>query len=171
VEAIRAEDPDRLIIADGLDWGTRPCPELRDLHVAQAARGYAPFHLTHYKATWVGDTSWMPEPAWPRRVRNGPPEDAAWLWETAVRPWIEARERGIGVMVGEWGAFNKTPHPVVLAWAEDCLRNWQKAGFGWALWNFRGSFGILDSGRSDVAYDDFEGHQLDRKLLHLLQRY
>jgi len=66
-------------------------------------------------------------------------------------------------------AFNRTPHDVTLRWAEDCLRNWREAGFGWALWNFRGPFGILDSGRADVRYDEFHGHQLDRKLLDLLR--
>ena len=39
------------------------------------------------------------------------------------------------------------------------------------MWNFRGPFGILDSGRRDVQYEEFEGHKLDRKLLELLQRY
>jgi hypothetical protein len=37
------------------------------------------------------------------------------------------------------------------------------------LWKFRGSFGILDSGRTDVACEDFHGHKLDRRLLTLLQ--
>ena len=74
-------------------------------------------------------------------------------------------------MVGEFGCHNRTPHPVVLAWMEDCLQNWQDAGWGWALWNLRGSFGILDSGRQDVQYEEFHGHKLDRKMLELLQRY
>jgi endoglucanase len=39
------------------------------------------------------------------------------------------------------------------------------------MWNFRGSFGVLDSDRGDVRYEDFKGHKLDRKLLDLLQRY
>jgi hypothetical protein len=39
------------------------------------------------------------------------------------------------------------------------------------MWNFRGSFGILDSGRQDVQYEEFRGHKLDRKLLELLLRY
>ena len=42
---------------------------------------------------------------------------------------------------------------------------------GWALWNLRGSIGILDSERADVEYEDYEGHKLDRKMLELLQRY
>ncbi len=72
-------------------------------------------------------------------------------------------------MVGEFGAFNHTPHPVVLRWMGDCLANWKDAGWGWAMWNFRGSFGILDSGRADVVYEDFQGHKLDRKMLDLLR--
>ncbi len=71
--------------------------------------------------------------------------------------------------VGEWGAYARTPHSVVLAWMKDCLENWQRAGWGWALWNFRGSFGVLDSDRNDVAYEAFQGHKLDRAMLTLLR--
>ena len=42
---------------------------------------------------------------------------------------------------------------------------------GWALWNLRGTNGILDSERADVEYEDYEGHKLDRKMLDLLRRY
>ena len=73
-------------------------------------------------------------------------------------------------MVGEFGAYSPCPHDVALRWMEDMLSNWREAGWGFALWNFRGSFGILDSGRSDVAYEDFHGHKLDRKMLTLLQK-
>ena len=97
--------------------------------------------------------------------------DRQWLWDNYVFPWVQLKEAGVGVMVGECGAYNQTPHDVVLRWMEDCLKNWQQAGFGWALWNFRGSFGILDSGRADVPYEDFRGHKLDRQILNLLQRY
>lgn len=318
--AIRAEDPQRLIISDGLQWGTIPVPELKALRIAQATRGYTPGELTHYKASWVNSANYPP-PLWPRplapngtllgplkkegshplvidgpfpaatelrihvlvvsmaaklvleadgtqvfeksfkcgpgegewkkaefkqqyniyqnlydrdytatipagtkqvrlRVTAGdwlqigelgfkpaqgsgaealltlkqefgkkpqpfgytpgsasgpfsgiPEQGQDWLWTTCVKPWQELERNGTGVMVGEWGSFNKTPHDVFLRWAEDCLSNWQKAGWGWAMWNFRGPFGVLDSGRTDVKYEDFEGHKLDRKLLDLLQRY
>ncbi len=319
-QAIRGEDPQRLIIADGLQWGTVPVPQLHAIHIAEATRGYTPMEISHYKASWVnGDR--FPDPQWPRtlppngtllgpqkaegsfpltidgpyasdtelrlhvltvstlaklvveadgkpvfqkrflcgpgkgewktavykpewqvyqnlydrdytatipaitrqvRVRvtegdwlqigqigfrpatgatkettlactqdfgkrqvpfryapdapGGPllglaVQDKAWLWKTCIEPWKAAEAKGIGVMVGEWGVYNKTPHDVVLRWAEDCLSNWQKAGWGWAMWNFRGSMGVMDSERSDVQYEDFEGHKLDRKLMDLLQRY
>ena len=74
-------------------------------------------------------------------------------------------------MVGEFGAYNRTPHGIVLEWMEDNMRIWKELDIGWALWNFSGTFGILDSGRTDVQYEDYKGHKLDRKMLELLQRY
>jgi aryl-phospho-beta-D-glucosidase BglC (GH1 family) len=320
-EAIRAEDPNRLIIADGLNYGVKPCWNLIPLGVAQATRGYQPFTLTHYKASWAAGSDQWAVPTWPQPLgcagylygpgkqdmqspiiidsnipdpftlhirvgavssssrltvavdrgrRNvwsqdftpGPGEgpwkqvvyvpqwnvyqniydqdfaipfsvcrreirldnavgdwmtiteirielvdgrsfsmpvsprwgdvnrvvrfdpsnpagafqsdeamDRQWLWDNYVAPWVQLKDSGVGVMVGEWGAYNQTPHDVVLRWMEDCLTNWQKAGLGWAMWNFRGSIGVMDSGRADVQYEDFRGHKLDRKMLDLLQRY
>ena len=51
------------------------------------------------------------------------------------------------------------------------LELWKEAGWGWVLWNLRGSFGLLDSGRADVTYEDFHGHKLDREMLRLLREY
>jgi len=93
-----------------------------------------------------------------------------WLNSEAVKPWSAYTKAGGCVMVGEWGSYNKTPHDVMLRWAEDSLKNWKQADWGWALWNFRGEFGILDSNRSDVTYEDFQGHKLDRKFLELLRK-
>jgi hypothetical protein len=319
VRAIHEQDPNRLIIADGLRWGQKPCESLIPLHIAQATRGYEPFELTHYKANWVKEAESWQEPVWPvplgcsgylygpakkelhrpiqitavlaepMRLRlrvgtvsdravltitrdgtiiqhkeftpgpgegpwkkaeykpkwkiyqniydqdifaeipqgthiitlnntdgdwltitaiafgivgkkeyatpiqlqwgqgntdimfnpsnpNGPyltPQkiDRQWLWEHYLKTWMEMRNRNVGVMVGEWGAYNHTPHETTLRWMEDCLINYRDAGLGWALWNFRGSFGVLDSERNDVQYEDFHGHKLDRKMLNLLQKY
>lgn len=319
-EAIRAEDPSRLIISDGLEWGNEPLPELAKLNIAMATRGYNPFQLTHYKASWADGSDRFPEPTWPRylaygnlvapekqdmspesrkpltitgsfdkptklrihldlvsssatlvakadavvfweksfvcgpgkgewkeasyfpqwdtyqnvydrdylaiipagtqrvelsvsegdwlsiseigleggggqedklslenswdkepaqisyapnaasnRLTTPAAEDRQWLWDTTIRPWLAVRDQGVGVIVGEFGAYNRTSHGVTLAWLEDCLANWKRAEFGWAMWNFRGPFGILDSERSDVEYEDFHGHKLDRKMLDLLQ--
>lgn len=88
-----------------------------------------------------------------------------------LQPWLDISARGASVFVGEWGCFNQTPHPVALAWMKSWLEKWKRARFGWALWNFRGSFGILDSGRRDVVYEDWHGHKLDREMLTLLQQY
>ncbi len=38
-----------------------------------------------------------------------------------------------------------------IAWMSDVLDILKGHGIGWALWNLRGSFGVVDSGRSDLA--------------------
>jgi aryl-phospho-beta-D-glucosidase BglC (GH1 family) len=52
-DAIRAHNLDRILIADGLDYGVIPSALIRELGIAQATRGYTPFSITHYKADWV----------------------------------------------------------------------------------------------------------------------
>jgi endoglucanase len=168
VKAIRAEDPERLVIADGLQWGRDPVFQLADLGIAQSTRGYDPFTLTHYMASWVNGER-FPKPTWP--IHEGKKIlDRQWMYEDRIAPWRKLEAKGVGIHVGEWGAFNRTPHDVVLRWARDLLGLWKEAGWGWALWNFRGGFGILDSDRTDVAYEDHHGHKLDRKLLELLRK-
>jgi endoglucanase len=169
VAAIRRVDRDRLIISDGLQWGREPVFELADLGVAQSTRGYEPMPISHWGATWVNTKGW-PKPAWPLQQGDAL-IDRQWLSRHHIEPWKKLEARGVGVHVGEWGAYNQTPHEIVLAWARDFLSLWKEAGWGWALWNFRGAIGIIDSGRKDVAYEDFRGHKLDRKMLSLLQQF
>lgn len=169
VEAIRAEDPQRLIIADGLRWGRQPVPGLIPLGLGQSTRGYDPMRVSHHGASWVNGQNW-PEPSWPLRLKEGDVWDRDRLWREIIEPWKNLERQGVGVHVGEWGAFNKTPHRVALAWMQDLLSLWQKTGWGWALWNFRGSFGVLDSGRTDVDYEDWQGHKLDRAMLEMLRQ-
>lgn len=170
VQAIRAEDPDRLIIADGLKWGTAPVPGLAGLGVAQSTRGYDPFHLTHYKAGWAPGSDRWPEPRWPL------PEGAR-VWDKErlrrerIEPWKALEAKGVGVHVGEWGAFRHTPHPVVLAWMRDVLELWRDAGWGWSMWNLRGAFGPIDSGRADVRYETEDDLRVDRAMLDLLKAF
>jgi endoglucanase len=167
--AIREADPERLILVDGVSWGRLACPELADLGVAQSCRAYSPMGVSHYMADWVGGEA-FPPPAWP----GGWQGDETWgraELEALYAPWIELARGGVGVHCGEGGAYNRTPHDVVLAWLRDVLEILTAAGIGYALWNFRGAFGLLDSGRSDVPYEEFHGHTLDRKLLELLQEF
>lgn len=171
---IRSVDPNRLVIADGVNVASTPCPELADLGVGQSCRAYAPMGLSHYGASWTEE--WMPQsklgvPQWPgsvQSVRENKPWGRDEL-EEYYKPWIELARSGVGVHCGEGGAFNKTPHDVVLRWWADIMDILRGAEIGWALWNFRGSMGIIDSGRSDVAYENWHGHLLDAEFLKLLQ--
>lgn len=320
IDAIRAEDADRPVVSDGLQWGKQPCRLLSGEHLIQATRGYQPMTISHYRASWIRGSETMPRPTWPMpaaiggylygpaqknmngpmklivnldtqaelrlhvmkvsnraelvvradgkrvwkrsfvcgpgkgewkkavyaekwkiyqnsydkdylaeippgtktielavidgdwmllsglgirtaaadeaaiplspkwgaehepvtllrgddgnmRFDTGPMRGREWLGKTHMTAWLKYAADGGKVFVGEWGAFNRTPHDVVLRWMEDCLKNWKEAGWGWALWNFRGPFGIIDSGRKDVEYEKWQGHQLDRNMLELLRKY
>ncbi|MCX8037237.1 MAG: glycoside hydrolase family 5 protein [Candidatus Sumerlaeia bacterium] len=166
VKAIREEDPDRMIIADGLSVANDPIPELDDLKLPLSLHTYQPFQLTHYRASWAKGSDKWPEPTWPLKQGNT-------LWDrdylyNRYRPWLEPMRKGIGVHCGETGVYNRTPHKVVLAFQRDLFSMLKDYGIGWAMWNLRGSFGWIDSGRKDVKYENFEGHQLDREMLELL---
>ena len=171
VEAIRAVDADRLIIADGLRWGMSPVFGLAGLGIGQSTRGYEPTRISHYKATWMRGSGEWPEPAWPLKIKDNDVWDKERLRRERIEPWRELERKGVGVHVGECGAFLHTPHPVVLAWMRSYLELWKEAGWGYALWNFRGPFGILDSSRMDVKYEDYREHKLDRRYLELLQSF
>lgn len=171
VEAIRAADPTRLIIADGLQCGNQPVPELAPLGIAQSTRGYQPMLVSHYKASWVKGADRYPRPTWPLPAEEGRVCGRESHWQLQIEPWIKLREMGIGVHVGEWGAYSFTPHDTVMAWMTDLLTNWKQAGFGWAMWNLRGPFGPLDSNRKYIKYEPYKGHHIDRKMLDLIQAY
>ena len=167
--AIRAIDPERLIILDGVSWGNETLPELVDLKTAQSCRAYVPMGISHYKASWVGGENWQ-QPSYPGVMQDGKYWDRQAL-EAHYSSWAELASQGVGVHCGEGGAFQFTPHAVTLAWLRDVLEILTSHNIGLALWNFRGSFGVLDSGREDVAYTDFYGHKLDLQMLTLLQEF
>jgi aryl-phospho-beta-D-glucosidase BglC (GH1 family) len=170
VEAIRAVNPGHLVIADGNRGGSLAVPELKVLNIAQSCRGYYPGQISHYKAPWANkDPERCPTPVWPGAI-NGEHFGKDRL-QAFYQPWIELLESGVGVHCGECGCWKKTPHAVFLAWFTDVLDILTEHQIGYALWNFRGDFGILDSGREDVEYQDWHGHKLDGKLLELLKRH
>lgn len=161
---------DRLIVADGNGGGSNVIPELADLNIAQSCRAYYPHYVSHYQASWVWkDPSQAPMPVWPGII-DGKQFGREKL-EEFYKPWTDLVEKGVGVHCGEGGCYNKTPHPVFLAWFEDILDILTNNAIGYALWNFRGDFGILDSRRTDIEYTDWYGHKLDCKLLDLLKKY
>jgi aryl-phospho-beta-D-glucosidase BglC (GH1 family) len=170
VKAIRAENASHLVIADGNNVGNDVTPELFDLKVGQSCRGYFPHYISHYQAPWVWkDPSLAPKPEWPGTF-DGKTYGRERL-EAYYKPWVESVSMGGGVHCGECGCWKKTPHDIFLAWFGDITDILSQNGIGYALWNFRGDFGILDSNREDVQYTDWHGHKLDSKLLDLIKKH
>lgn len=168
-EAIRKENKNHLVIADGNNVGNTVINEITDLDIAQSCRGYNPGSISHYKAPWASkDPENMPEPKWPGQV--GDRYLNRELLEKYYAPWIAAVQKGVGVHCGECGCWNKTPHAVFLAWFADVLDILKSNGIGFALWEFSGDFGVMNSNRADVSYADWYGQKLDKKLLDLVAK-
>jgi endoglucanase len=169
-ETIRQYNPKHLVVADGNNVGSDVIPEIFDLEIGQSCRGYFPHYISHYRASWVfKNPDDAPKPVWPGTI-DGREFNRASL-EKFYAPWIDAVKKGVGVHCGECGCWKETPHEVFLAWFEDVISILTENNIGYALWNFRGDFGVIDSGRKDIEYEEWQGHKLDRKMLTLLQKY
>ena len=167
VAAIRAIDPDREIVVDGLGGGHLALPELADLGVVHSGRGYQPMPVSHYEAGWWDGHAAAPAPMYPGQVWEGRVWDRAALREF-YQPWRAVEAGGARVHIGECGCYNKTPNAIALRWFSDLFGLYKEFGWGYALWNFAGDFGIVAHGRPGAVYEEIGGYQVDRALLDIL---
>ena len=129
---------------------------------------HAPVNFTQRFTEWADGFKAVGRKV-PKTLYADPGRD--YLYRKLIKDWEPAIEKGVFCFAGEFGAWKMTPHHIVLDLFEDYLALWKERNMGWALWELRGGYGVLDSNRPDVEYEDFRGHKLDRKLLELLQRY
>jgi aryl-phospho-beta-D-glucosidase BglC (GH1 family) len=170
VAAIRAIDPQREIVIDGLGGGNIAMPELADLGVIHSGRGYQPMPVSHHQATWWSGYRQAPKPNYPGQVWEG----HIWNRDTLAgfyQPWRSVNALGATIHIGEFGCYNKTPNEIALRWFHDLLSIFRAFHWGYALWNFEGSFGIVEHGRPGASYETLLGYQVDRQLLDLLLEY
>lgn len=167
VAAIRAVDPDRAIVIDGLEGGNLAMPELGDLGLTHSCRGYQPMTVSHYKAGWWAPAAAFSEPVYPGGEWNGKTWDRDAIAEF-YGPWREVEAMGTRVHIGEFGCYDKTPNDVALRWFGDLFGLFKQYRWGYALWGFEGAFGIIDHGRPGVVYEEIDGYRVDRALLNLM---
>jgi hypothetical protein len=167
VAAIRAIDPAREIVIDGLGGGHIAMPELADLGVVHSGRGYQPMPVSHHQASWWSGQATAPQPAYPGVRWEGRVWDRESL-RAFYQPWRDIVAAGARVHIGECGCYNKTPNDVALRWFADLFGLFKEFGWGFALWNFGGDFGIVEHGRPGAQYEDMHGYKVDRALLDLI---
>lgn len=169
-EQIRKVTPDRKIICDGLGGGHQAAPELADLNVIVSGRGYMPMRLTHWHAEWMkksGSFDW-PYPQWPGMKCDG----YEWSREALLdfyKPWKQMADSGMSVHLGECGCYNQVKNETALAWYKDFFSVCNELGFGFALWNFRGPFGIVEHRRENTNWKTMNGMIVDIDLLNMFK--
>jgi aryl-phospho-beta-D-glucosidase BglC (GH1 family) len=152
VAAIRSVDESRPIAIDGLDGGNLAMPELADLDVIHSTRGYAPYPVSHWGAEWWAGWKEGDAPRYPGVNYKGKHWGRDDIREF-YRPWREVERMGRPIHVGEFGCYNKTPNADALRWFEDVFGLWREFGWGYAMWNFAGPFGIVDHGRPGARFE------------------
>lgn len=168
--AIRKITPEREIICDGLCGGHQAAPELSDLNVIMSGRGYMPMRLTHWRAEWMkdcGSFDW-PYPKWPGMECDG----YKWSRDALLdfyKPWKQMADSGVRVHLGECGCYNQVSNDTALAWYKDFFSVCNELNFGFALWNFRGPFGIVEHRREGTNWKTMNGMIVDVDLLELFK--
>jgi hypothetical protein len=164
---IRAISPARPVVVDGLGGGHLAMPELADLGAVHSGRGYQPMSISHFQAPWWSDHAQCPPV--PQYPGPGMPWDQGDWNRDRLRafyqPWREVEKMGVTIHIGEFGCYNKTDNPVALRWLTDLMGVFQELGWGYALWEFQGPFGIVEHGRPNARYELFHGYPVDRQLL------
>jgi hypothetical protein len=140
--------------------------ELADLDLTQSGRGYFPMQISHYEASWVDSAGWPP-PTYPLILGDKTIDRAA--IREFYTPWREAEQQGVRVHIGECGCHNRTPQDVAVAWLRDLIGIYDEFGWGYALWNFEESFGILQNGRPDERCEDYRGFSVNREMLEIMK--
>jgi aryl-phospho-beta-D-glucosidase BglC (GH1 family) len=167
VAAIRAIDAQRAIVIDGLAGGGMAMPELADLDIVHSGRGYQPMPVSHHQANWWDGYASAPPPVYPGVNWAGR------FWNRSIlrdfyRPWRDVQRRGVAIHIGEFGCFNRTPNDIALRWLTDLLSVFKEFGWGYAMWNFEGAFGVIAHGRPGARFEFIDGYKVDRNLLDLM---
>lgn len=86
----------------------------------------------------------------------------------SYKPWREVERRGARIHIGEFGCFRHTPNDVAVRWLADLISIYREFGWGSAMWQFQGPFGLVEHGRAGATFEPVAGFEVDRALLDLM---
>jgi aryl-phospho-beta-D-glucosidase BglC (GH1 family) len=181
VEAIRQIDPDHTIVATAANYSSLPdllqLEPVRDPNVIYNFHFYEPYEFTHQGASW-GTDEWIfyksiPYPATSatltEQMKNVPGDLARYdLYLYGATGWNSdaiagriafaaawARERHVPLICDEFGAYRETADPASRArWISDVRSALEANHIGWAMWDYRGNFGVVTRTAAQISPDD-----------------
>ncbi|HTV06143.1 MAG TPA: cellulase family glycosylhydrolase [Acidobacteriaceae bacterium] len=180
-EAIRRIDPYHTIIATAANY-SNPTDLLRleplaDPNVIYNFHFYEPHQFTHQGASWGAD-NWIfykniPYPVTAaqltEQLKNVPDDlDRYELYEYGMDNWNAqgiagriafladwARERHVPLICNEFGVYRETAPPASRErWIHDVRTALEANHIGWAMWDYRGNFGIVTRTATQIIPDD-----------------
>jgi endoglucanase len=177
IRAIRENEPQRTIVLGSNRWNSARTFDLlkvpEDANTVLTFHFYHPMLVTHHQASWCPEGRMYDGPVqYPGRpisnenlaIATEPessrlvslniaelnkPYDRDAMMADLAKPLAVARRTGLPLYCGEFGVINLAPYPVRAAWYADLISVFDELEIGWANWDYKGTFGILDRhGRS-----------------------
>ena len=171
---VRAREPERVVAIDSNGAADpRTFTELRvpeDEHLILSLHFYDPLLFTHYRAPWaamrvyegpidypgelVSQKEWD---AFPPELRFACRKERVFAGpdiERVLAPALAlAKETGLRLWCGEFGALGTTSEPARERWYRDLLAALARHGIPWTVWEYKGDFGIFDGeGRPTLVH-------------------
>jgi endoglucanase len=170
--AIRDREAQRTIVLGSNRWNS--VTTFDQLHVPDdrytvlSFHFYHPMLITHHQASWcpegrmyAGPVQYPGQPipeehlAEARLPESGrlislklaelnKPYNRDSMVADLAKPLAVARRTRLPLYCGEFGVINLAPHPVRAAWYADLISVFDEYEIGWANWDYKGSFGIVD---------------------------
>ena len=179
--AIREQAPHHTIIAAGAVWSDIwdlvAIEPLADGNVIYNFHFYEPHEFTHQGATW--STPWysyehgIPYPptesSMPELLKQAPDAPTRYYME---KYWLDgwnahriqmmidnaaawAHDNHVPLICNEFGTIRDFPDPVSRAnWLHDVRTALETDGIGWAMWDYRGNFGVVTKENGQPAQVD-----------------
>jgi aryl-phospho-beta-D-glucosidase BglC (GH1 family) len=179
--AIREQAPHHTIIAAGAVWSDIwdlvALEPLADGNVIYNFHFYEPHEFTHQGATW--STPWysyehgIPYPptesSMPELLKQAPDAPTRYYME---KYWLDgwnahriqmmidnaaawAHDNHVPLICNEFGTIRDFPDPVSRAnWLHDVRTALETDGIGWAMWDYRGNFGVVTKENGQPAQVD-----------------
>jgi len=163
--AIRESNPSRVVYVTSNRWSsfsTITSVEMPDdPHVALTLHFYEPFIFTHQRASWVGCPPDMPLVKFPGRVQDLSalfPKENFLKYATpgeltvaqidatfaTLADWVKSHNPKAEVYIGEFGVHEPADADSKRAYVTAVCNLCEQHGWGWAVWEYEGSFGVRD---------------------------
>lgn len=174
LKVVRELEPKRTIIIGSNRWQTYD--QVKNLRVPEQDKNiiisfhfYNPFPLTHYRASWTEQKENPLKVYYPGYIvkkedveKLSPELQKRWGWlarsyndiNTLEKQILQALDAatamGRKLYLGEFGCLRGAGEENRLRWFRDVVSLCEKYGIAYASWDYKGAFGIIDKGQTQV---------------------
>ena len=174
LEVVRKLEPKRTIIIGSNRW--QAYDQVKNLRVPEKDKNiiisfhfYNPFPLTHYRASWTEQKENPLKVYYPGYIvkkedveKLTPELQKRWGWlarsyndiNTLEKQILQALDAatamGRKLYLGEFGCLRGAGEENRLRWFRDVVSLCEKYGIAYASWDYKGAFGIIDKGQTQV---------------------